>query len=70
MPLRAISEQGKEFVENQKTYCTVKKVPLFIPFNGICFSCKKNIFDDEKTTKIAHTEHITGCPFCNYSFCE
>lgn len=34
-------------------------------YDGICFRCKRNIFE-----YYDGTEYITGCPFCHYSFVE
>jgi hypothetical protein len=55
--------------EAQERYCAKKRVPLFAPSNGICSACKKQIYD--RFTMIqASREHITGCPYCDHSYCE
>jgi hypothetical protein len=48
---------------NQIKYCKDNNLPMFAPKDGRCFSCGKEINDTDK-------KHITGCPYCNYSFCE
>jgi hypothetical protein len=53
----------------QQEYCELKKLPMFAPDDGICFSCDKNIYD-KLTEEQVSTELITGCPFCNTSYCE
>jgi hypothetical protein len=50
-------------MKKQKKYCEEHNVPMFAPEDGKCWCCNKQIPDtDEKL--------ITGCPFCNYSFCD
>ena len=48
-------------LEKQKAYCKKKGLPLFAPEK--CFSCGRVIPD-------SGNNHITGCPYCNHSFCE
>lgn len=56
-------------VNAQREYCNKNNVPMFIPEDGVCFRCKRNIFS--KITIIgAYSTLITGCPFCSYSYCE
>jgi hypothetical protein len=50
-------------MELQKKFCEEKGFPFFAPTDGICRNCHGIIID-------TNTEHITGCPHCNYSFCE
>lgn len=43
----------------------------FVGKDFICWRCKKDVLLDEQTLK--NTEkgiQITGCPFCNRSFCD
>jgi hypothetical protein len=72
----------------QKALCAEKGWPLFAPADGVCFRCKKQIYDpvekpgfsrDGEEFKMitvgisvekASTELVTGCPHCNYSYCE
>jgi hypothetical protein len=56
-------------IRGQVGYCKISLVPVFIPKDGICSSCDKQIFD-KITIEEALTTHITGCPFCHYSYCE
>ena len=41
--------------------------PLFVPSDGICFICRKDIFNAYTVDYCRHNL-ITGCPFCNWSF--
>ena len=56
-------------INAQENFCKKNKVPNFTSSDGICFSCKKQIFNSITKEK-AETEHITGCPFCCRSFCD
>ena len=58
----------KTKIENQKKYCKEKGLPLFVPGDGICFSCHKQIYE-KITEEVAATEHITGCPICHRTYC-
>ena len=56
----------------QEEYCREKKMPYFAPSNGICWSCKKNIYEDLIGISVeeASVELITGCPHCYKSFLD
>ena len=68
--------------ENQFEYVNDHQVPMFAPPGGKCYSCGKDIYEPKvekegDTTYIsgysvglARSEHITGCPHCNKSFCD
>lgn len=56
----------ERIVKCMKDYRQWKKdnnFPSFEPVDGMCWYCKKQIFD-----KYDGTEAITGCPHCNGSF--
>ena len=61
----------------QRDYC--RDGPMFAPSDGICYRCGKSIYMPIKgrdgmvsgyTVEQAGSRRITGCPHCNYSFCE
>ena len=57
----------------QKKYCEEKGYPLFLYYrNGQCFRCGNSVFRQPGGYTIEHagSHLITGCPFCNASFCE
>ena len=64
----------------QDNYCEKNGLPHFAPYDGVCYSCHKNIYSprlidgtDEYSgipTYKAGCQLITGCPHCHYSFCE
>ena len=57
-------------IEAQKIYCKEHNYPVFAPtLYGECFRCHNNIFK-EISVERAGAVLITGCPYCNYSFCE
>ena len=64
-------EQAKEA---QARYCTINGVPHFAPYSGICYKCRKNIYEQGKgfgiSVERASSQLVTGCPHCHYSFCE
>lgn len=67
-----------EAYKAQKKYCDENNLPLFV--NKHCPLCGKDVFgmyrksNDEYrygfSVEVASSTLITGCPFCNYSFCE
>jgi hypothetical protein len=59
-------EHSVEFriARHQKT-CFDLGVPDFTPESGICWHCKRQIFN-----KRDGCEPITGCPYCNHSFVD
>jgi hypothetical protein len=62
----------------QKKHCDNTGDPHFAPPDGGCYRCSRNIYKQidrgsyktgisvERATKGV----ITGCPHCNYSFCD
>ena len=64
----------------QEAYCREKMYPDFAPSNGKCWKCGQNIYLPGKnrngyqslgiSVERAGRELITGCPHCNWSFCE
>lgn len=54
----------------QKKFCEEKGYPHFAPEKGYCFSCRRNIYQDFARPGRTGNEHVTGCPHCNYSYCE
>lgn len=61
----------------QEEYCTKNKLPHFAP-TRYCYRCGRDIYSlvnrkDYSTgisVESAGNHLITGCPHCNYSFCE
>lgn len=62
-------ENRNEKINAQKKLCKDKNYPHFAPPDGYCFYCKRDIYT-EITTQSASEHLITGCPHCNYSYCE
>lgn len=70
-----------EAIKAQYLYCKTKILPHFAPDNGICWTCHQNIYSENGRTRIGHGAHgisvesagnhlITGCPFCNRTYCD
>ena len=65
-------------IKSQAKLCKIKNYPHFAPLNGICYYCRVNIYDEidcgnYKTgidVERAAISLITGCPHCNYSYCD
>lgn len=56
-------------IEAQKRLCADKKYPHFAPYNGRCFKCNRQIYE-AITLESASANLVTGCPFCNRSYCD
>lgn len=64
----------------QAIYCRDHGYPQFAPKSGSCYRCGQNIYMEGKqrngkpskgiSVERAGKELITGCPHCNWSFCE
>lgn len=65
-------------IENQREYCETNNVPMFIETDGICYRCRKNIFEPFTsggfvsgiTKERAGKALITSCPHCRYTFVD
>lgn len=67
-------------IEAQEKYCEEKNLPHFAPKSGICWRCRKNIYDMHKhksggreyetgiTTEMAGKSLVTYCPHCHRAF--
>jgi len=64
-----MNESTKEKVELQEKYCNLKEIPMFIPSDGRCYYCKRDI-TKAYTQKEIGSKQITGCPYCNKSFLD
>jgi predicted nucleic acid-binding Zn-ribbon protein len=67
-----MNDQDREIVGKivaQKQYCAAAQVPNFAPHDGICFSCHRQIYENMSLER-AGSDHITGCPRCNRSYCD
>ena len=64
----------------QERYCKKNSYPHFAPSNGICYRCHQQIYaegikrsgnlSEGISVEKAGSELITGCPHCNWSYCE
>lgn len=72
----------QDSIKRQKEYCDAKGVPHFAPYDGRCHKCGGQIYSQKEryaggrkyftgiNTEKAGTTLVTGCPHCNYSFCD
>lgn len=64
----------QESIEAQAKYCEENGYPHFAPRNGICLHCSRQIYDTDYeagiTTEEASSTLVTGCPYCNKSYCD
>lgn len=58
-------EQVAERVEAQRELCARSRLPHFAPWDGICWSCRRQIYEIEDGRSF-----VTGCPHCNKSYCD
>lgn len=70
-----MDNQTKNCIEAQWDYVIRHHAMFFIPDDGICFFCKKNIFHPDGcyegiSLKKASNELITGCPHCFRTYCD
>ncbi len=56
-------------LQAQKDYCKEKELPHFAPSSGVCWNCKKQIYNRISLEK-AGTDLVTGCPYCHRSYCD
>lgn len=59
------------FIKNQERFCIEHKAPNFMPMNGICYNCGRDI--TQRLIEQGHTgddELVTGCPYCCRSYCD
>ncbi|HPS93894.1 MAG TPA: hypothetical protein PK600_05475 [Deltaproteobacteria bacterium] len=60
-----------EFIANQKKYCEENCAPFFMPSNGRCYRCNRDIIPALiKAGKDGSKELVTGCPLCFRSYCD
>lgn len=65
-------------IEAQKNYCKENEIPHFAPYDGRCYRCHKQIYEEIKhdnystgiTVEEAGSGLVTGCPHCHYSFVD
>lgn len=71
-----IEEAYKEHPDNWFYQSQINKEPNlrvgFSPVDGVCPSCHNHIAEGHKavTLKQLGSSIITGCPYCNTSFCN
>ena len=53
-------------IERQKELCK-GGFPMFAPDDGICWTCRRQIYQDPTTDG---SILVTGCPFCHRSYCD
>jgi len=61
---------GEVVIREQRRYCAQHGLPLFLPYDGRCFSCRRDITHHSRIRSVARRSLITGCPYCSRSFCE
>jgi len=65
-------------IEAQENYTSEKKLPHFAPSSGVCYKCRQQIYAPIErgtytsgiTVERAGSKFVTGCPHCNYSYCD
>ena len=49
----------------QARLCEERRLPHFAPGTGVCWSCRRQIYEE-----LDGTSYVTGCPFCHRSYCD
>lgn len=67
--IRILTSHQQRILDAQEDYCSLHLLPNFLPEDGLCFFCKKDL-TLKFSKRDAENKHITGCPSCNKSFCD
>jgi len=63
-------EERKAFLELQAKHCSETGAPHFMPTDGICWHCGRDVVAVELERGNNGSELVTGCRWCSYSYCE
>lgn len=65
-------KESKKALDAQIKFCRENNIPYFMPLNGKCFNCRRDIFEGDwgYTLEYAENNLITGCKHCNRSFVD
>jgi uncharacterized OB-fold protein len=69
-PPKLTPEQRKAFLELQAKRCSDTGAPFFMPTDGICWHCGRDVVAVELEWGNDGSELVTGCRWCSYSYCE
>jgi len=56
-------------IRAQAEYCELNDAPHFAPSTGLCWRCRKQIYNKISIIQAANSL-ITGCPYCHRSYCD
>lgn len=61
----------EQSIKAQEKFCDDHLIPNFSPKNGYCPHCHNPIYIiGGISVEEASKTHVTGCPYCHYSFVE
>jgi hypothetical protein len=68
-------QEINECIQFQKKVCQEKGWLHFAPWDGVCFCCNKNIYQNYefagmKSQGYSGKEPITGCPHCSRTYTD
>ena len=63
-------EEIQQAIKEQAELCKETGKPHFAPYDGRCYDCNSNIYQNYNREGWNGKSHVTGCPHCHYSFCE
>jgi hypothetical protein len=58
------------FLKRQREMCLDRKAPFFMPSDGYCPYCGKDVVKREIEDGNDGRALVTGCPYCCKSYCE
>ena len=64
--------RSQQAAKAQYDYCEKNQQPHFAPPSGRCYRCGRSIYSGQfgYSVEQAGVQYITGCPYCNRSFCD
>ena len=67
-----MDEYREACIHGQREYCWQNDKPLFMPKDGHCPHCGRDLFDQDNGIPLMVARHslITSCPFCHKSFLD
>lgn len=69
-------QEIRECIITQDKLCKENGYPDFAPSKGVCYKCRKNIYQNYQldNNRVSRGETgkllVTGCPHCNMSYCD
>jgi hypothetical protein len=63
-------EARANFLLKQKEHCATSSAPFFMPNDGRCYRCNRDIIPELLRKGEDGSKLVTGCPLCFRSYCD